>query len=57
MLEILQAAQVGRDDRADRALISCAVGMAADVLKDRADIEARTAADAVERIALLTIGE
>src|SRR5271156_254356 len=57
MLPILQAAQMGRDDRADRALVGRAVGMAADVFENRADVEARAAADAVERVALLGVGQ
>ena len=57
MFPVLQSAQVRRDDRADRALVSCAVGVAADVLENRADIEARAATDAVERVALFGVGE
>jgi len=50
-------AQVGRDHRADRALVGRSVGEAADVLEDRADVQAGSAADAVEAVALLRIGE
>ena len=57
VLPILQAAQVRRDDGADRPLIRRAVGVAADVLENRADVQTRAAADAMERVALLGIGE
>ena len=55
MFPILQPAQVRRDDRADRAVISRAVGVAADVSENRADVQASAAADAVERVALLGV--
>ena len=57
MLPIQQAAQVWRDHRADRPLVSCAVSVTADVFKDRTDVQARAAADAVQRIALFRIGK
>ena len=57
MFPILQAAQMRRDDRADRAAVSRAVGVAADVAENRADVQARAAADAVQRVALLGVGE
>ena len=43
MFPILQAAQVRRDDRTDRAAVSRAVSMATDVAEYRADVQARTA--------------
>ena len=55
MFPILQSAQVGRDDRTDRSAVSGAVGVPADVAENRADIQARAAADAVERVALLGV--
>ena len=48
MLEFLKSRIMRRDDRADRALISCTIRMSADVSEDRADIEARAAADALQ---------
>ena len=52
---ILQTPQVRRDDRTDRAGIRRAVRVAADVAKDRADIQTRTAADAMQGVALLGV--
>ena len=57
MFPILQAAQMRRDDRANRAAVSRAVSVAANVLENRADVQARAAADAVKRVALLGVGE
>ena len=57
MFPILQTAQVRRDHAADRAAVGRAVGVAADVLEDGADVEARAAADAVEGVALFRISE
>ena len=57
MFPILQAAQMRRDDRTDRAAVSRAVSVAADVPKNRADVQAGAAADAMERVALLGIGQ
>src|SRR5665213_2988123 len=57
MFPILQAAQMWRDDRTDRPAVSRAVSVAADIAKNRADIQARAAADAMERVALLGVGE
>ena len=54
---ILQAAQVRRDHGADRSLIRRAVRVAADVLVDGADVQARAAADAVQGVALLGVGQ
>ena len=57
MFPVLQAAQVRRDDRADGAGVGGAVGVAANVAENRADVQARAAADAMERVALLGVGE
>ncbi len=57
MLPILQPAQVGRDDPADGPRVGRAVGVAAHVAIDRADVQARAAADAVERVALFGVGQ
>lgn len=54
---VLQAAQMGCDHGPNRALVSGAVTMAADVSEDRADIETGTATDAVKGIALFGVGE
>lgn len=43
----LQAAEVRGDDGADRALVSGTVAVAANVLKNGADIQASTATDAM----------
>src|SRR6266540_2517668 len=55
MFPILQATQMRRDDRADGAGISRAVGVAAHVAENWADIQARAATDAMQRIALLGV--
>src|ERR1035438_3464065 len=57
MFPVLQAAQMRRDDRADGAAVSSSVSLAADIAENRADIQARTAADAMKRVALLGVGE
>src|ERR1039458_182605 len=57
MFPLLQAAQMRRDDRADGAAVSRAVSLAADVAENRADVQARAAADAMECVALLGVGE
>ena len=57
MLPVLQPAQMRRDHRADRTLISRSVGVAADVAVDGADIQARAAADTMKGIALLGVRE
>jgi len=54
---ILQAAQVRRDDRTDRAAVDRAVSVATDVFENRADVQARAAADTMEHVALLDVGE
>src|SRR5580658_4585735 len=54
---ILETAQMGRNDRANRTLIGRAVGVPADVSENRAHIQARAAADAVERVALFGVGQ
>ena len=46
-----------RDYGTDRAAVSCAVGVAADVAENRADIQARAATNAVQRITLLRVSE
>ena len=51
------AAQVRRDDAADRALVGRAVTVTADGFVNRAGVQARAATDAVERVALLGVGE
>ena len=53
MLPLLQPAQVRRDHRADRPAVGGAVGVAADIAENRADVQARAAADAVQGVALL----
>ena len=45
------------EDRADRAGVDRAVGVAADPLVDRADVEAGRAADAAQRLAADLVGE
>ena len=55
MFPVLQPAQVRSDDGADRSLIGGAVAESTDVFEDRANIEAGTAADAVEGVALFGI--
>src|SRR5579859_4188904 len=57
MFPILQTAQMRSDDGADGTTVGGAVGVAADVTENGADIQAGTAADAMECIALLRIGE
>src|SRR5450432_1581764 len=57
MFPILQATQMRRDDRANRAAVNRAVSVAADVAENRADVQTRAAADAGERVALLGVGE
>ena len=57
MAPILQAAQVGCDDRPNRAGIGRAVSVAADIAKNRAHIQARAATDAMERVALLGVSQ
>src|SRR5436190_7602534 len=52
---ILQSSEVGCNDRTYRPRVSCSIGMAADITKNRADIEAGAAADAMKRIPLLSI--
>ena len=49
-LRVLDPAQLRREDRADRAGIDGAVRVAAGARVDRADVEARAAADAVQRL-------
>ena len=57
MLPILQPAKVRSDHAPDGALVGRAVGMAADVLENGADVQAGAAADAVQGIALLGVGQ
>ena len=47
----VDARQLRRQDRADRPRVDRAVGVAAGALVDRADVQARRAADAVQRLA------
>src|SRR5688500_12636376 len=53
MFPLLQPAKMRGDHAADWPLICRPVGMAADVFENRTDVEARPAADAIERVALL----
>src|ERR1700681_2263133 len=57
MFPIHQTAQVGRNDRADRTLVSGRIGVAADIPVNRANIQTSAATDAVERIPLLGISQ
>ncbi len=57
MVPLLESAQMGRNHRADGSLIGRAIGQAADILENRADVEAGAAADAVQGIALLGVGQ
>src|SRR4051794_19850603 len=57
MLPILETAQVWRDDRADGSGVRRAVGVAADIAENRANVQASAAANAVEGITLLGVRE
>jgi len=52
-----ETTEVRRDHRSNRALVGGAVGEAADILEDRADIQAGAATNAVEAVPLLGVGE
>ena len=47
VLELFHALQMGRNQRADRALIGSLVSMTADILVNRTNIQARATADTV----------
>ena len=57
MLPVLQAPQVRRDHAADRAAVGGAVGVTTHVAENWADIQARSATDAVQSVALFRIGQ
>ena len=57
MVPLLEATQVRSNHRADGTLVGCAISQAADIFKDRANIEAGPAADAMQGIALLGVGQ
>src|SRR5258707_953271 len=57
MLPILQPAQVRCNHGTDGTGISRAISMSANVAENRANIQASTTANAVQRIALLGIGQ
>src|ERR1700730_5473815 len=54
---IHQTAQVRRNNRADRPLVSGRIGVAADIPVNRANVQTSSATDAVERIPLLGISQ
>ena len=57
MFPLLESTQVGRDNGADGSLVSRAVTVTADVFENGADIQTRAAANAMEGVTLLGIGE
>src|SRR5271165_2947816 len=57
MFPIRQSAQMRRNDRTDRPLISRAVRLSTNIPENRTDIQARTASNAVERISLFRVGQ
>ena len=57
VLELIEAAQMRSQHASDRAGICGAVGVAAYGAKYRAGVQARAAADAVQDVALLGVGE
>src|SRR5260221_14779267 len=57
MFPLLQPAQMRGQHRSDRPRVSGSIGMPAYVFKNRTNVQAGAAADAMQRIALLTIRE
>src|ERR1700723_41467 len=57
MVELVNSAEMRSEDAADRAGIRGAIGVAANSAKHRAHVEAGTAADAMQYVALLDVRE
>src|ERR1700722_5137037 len=57
MVELVNSAEMRREDAADRSGIRGAIGVAANSAKHRAHVEAGTAADAMQYVALLDLRE
>ena len=57
MLPVHQPAQVRRDDRPNRSLVSGSVGVSSDITENRASIQAGPAADAVQGVSLLSVSQ
>src|ERR1700722_12604980 len=57
MVELVNSAEMRSEDAADRSGIRGAIGVAANSAKHRAHVEAGTAADAMQHVALLDVRE